>query len=58
MEDNQNKILTPAEVGKMFNLRIDEVYSLARRGLIPGRKVGHYWRFYLPTLLKWIGEEH
>ena len=33
------------------------VLRLARKGDIPGRKIGREWRFRLTNLLRWLGQE-
>lgn len=38
-------ILTPQEVAKYLNIHVRTIYRLAKKGGIPGGKVGGSWRF-------------
>lgn len=50
--------LTVEDVAKVMNMSERTVYSYLMKGIIPGRKVGHRWYVYWPTLLEWLtGEE-
>jgi len=48
------EILTTDEAAEMLRLSPYAVRDMARKGLIPSRKVGKGWRFYKPDLLAWI----
>lgn len=37
--------MTASEVGALLRVAKSSVYDLARRGLIPGHRVGRAWRF-------------
>ena len=38
-------VMTASEVGALLRLASSSVYELARRGVIPGHRVGRAWRF-------------
>ena len=38
-------VMTAREVGELLQLPASTVYELARRGLLPGHRVGRAWRF-------------
>ncbi len=38
-------VMTASEVGALLRLASSSVYDLARRGVIPGHRVGRTWRF-------------
>lgn len=53
--DNENSdILTVEEAAGLLKIPRSSVYKLAQEGKIPAQKVGRHWRFYRPTILKWI----
>jgi excisionase family DNA binding protein len=54
MENPQSDILTVDEAANLLKIPRSSVYKLAQQGKIPGQKVGRHWRFYRPTLLRWI----
>lgn len=41
----RDDIMTASEVGALLRVAKSSVYDLARRGLIPGHRVGRAWRF-------------
>ena len=49
--------LTVDEVAKRFHVNPTTVYRLAKRGHLPGFKVGNQWRFRETRLEEWI-ENH
>jgi excisionase family DNA binding protein len=38
-------VMTAREVAELLHLPASTIYDLARRGLIPGHRVGRAWRF-------------
>ena len=38
-------VMTASEVGALLRLASSSVFDLARRGVIPGHRVGRAWRF-------------
>jgi excisionase family DNA binding protein len=54
MDNKFNDILNIDEVAVMLRIPRSSVYKLAQEGKIPAQKVGRHWRFYRPSLLKWI----
>lgn len=38
-------IMTAREVGELIRIPTSTVYHLARRGLLPGHRIGRAWRF-------------
>lgn len=43
-------VLTVADVAALLDLKVHTVQEFARRGLLPGRKLGRSWRFLRPEL--------
>jgi excisionase family DNA binding protein len=54
MDNPNSDILTVEEAADLLKIPRSSVYKLAQEGRIPAQKVGRHWRFYRPTLLKWI----
>ncbi len=48
------EIMTLEEVAAFLKVGEQTVYDLARRGEIPGRKVGREWRFFRHALIHWF----
>ena len=38
-------VMTAGEVGELLHLPASTIYALARRGVLPGHRVGRAWRF-------------
>lgn len=47
-------MMTLNETVELLRLRRNTVADLARRGELPGRKVGAEWRFSRQALLRWV----
>lgn len=43
-------VMTVAEVAELVGLKAYTVKEYARRGILPGRKLGRGWRFLRPEL--------
>ncbi len=54
MENSNSDIMTVEEAAELLKIPRSSVYKLAQEGKIPAQKVGRHWRFYRPTVLKWI----
>jgi excisionase family DNA binding protein len=54
MDNFNSDILTVEEAANLLKIPRSSVYKLAQTGKIPAQKVGRHWRFYRPTLLRWI----
>jgi excisionase family DNA binding protein len=54
MDNPISDILTVDEAADLLKIPRSSVYKLAQEGKIPAQKVGRHWRFYRPTLLRWI----
>jgi excisionase family DNA binding protein len=52
-----NEILTPVEVGLYLNIHVRTIYRLAKKGMVPVRKVGGRWRFSKAVLEEWLLED-
>jgi excisionase family DNA binding protein len=50
----RDDILTAREVGALLHLPGSSVYHLARRGAIPGHRVGRAWRFVRQEIEDWL----
>lgn len=48
------EILTVEETASLLKVSPSTVRNLARRGLLPGRKVGKEWRFTRSAVLAWV----
>jgi excisionase family DNA binding protein len=48
------EVLTTKEAAEFLGLSIFTVCKYAKAGIIPAKKVGRDWRFYLPTLIAWL----
>ena len=46
--------LTVEEVAELFGFSASAVYRLARRGVLPGFKMGGSWRFSRQILEAWV----
>lgn len=49
-----NDIINLQELKNYLQLHEMTVYRLAKRGIIPGFKVGNHWRFKKSIIEKWI----
>jgi excisionase family DNA binding protein len=47
-------VMTAREVGALLHLPGSSVYHLARRGAIPGHRVGRAWRFIRYEIEDWL----
>jgi excisionase family DNA binding protein len=47
-----DEILTVSQVSKLLKLHRRTIYKLARKGVIPGWKVGKSWRFLKFEIMK------
>ena len=47
-------VMTASEVGALLHLASSSVYDLARRGAIPGHRVGRAWRFIRQEIEDWL----
>lgn len=48
-------VLTVAQVAELLQVNPYTVREEARRGNLPGRKVGKEWRFAKDAVLAWLG---
>jgi excisionase family DNA binding protein len=49
-----NEVLTLTEAAAYLRVSEAEVLELARRGDVPGRKIGSDWRFHKEALSDWL----
>jgi excisionase family DNA binding protein len=47
--------MTAREVADLLQLPVSTVYCLARRGVLPARRLGRTWRFLRPRLEEMLG---
>jgi excisionase family DNA binding protein len=47
-------VLTAREVAILLRLPVSTVYELARRGVIPGHRIGRAWRFIRHEVEQWL----
>lgn len=50
-------ILDPPAVAMLLGIPIESVWKLAKKGKIPGFRVGKLWRFEKKALMKFAGVE-
>ena len=50
MSITREDVLTVADVARLLELKPYTVKEYARRGILPGRKLGRTWRFLRPEL--------
>lgn len=50
----RDDVMTASEVGALLHLASSSVYDLARRGAIPGHRVGRAWRFIRYEIEDWL----
>ena len=48
--------LTVEDVAERFHVNVTTVYRLAKRGRLPGFKVGNQWRFSISRLDEWAAD--
>jgi len=51
------KLLTLREVSEKLQISENTHYKLARKGEIPGIKIGNQWRFKVQDIEKWLEEQ-
>ncbi len=51
------EIITAEQVASMLQVHVRTVYRLARRGAIPGRKLGGGWRFSKGVILQLLSRD-
>ncbi|MFI5329616.1 MAG: helix-turn-helix domain-containing protein [Desulfobaccales bacterium] len=50
----EKEVLNTEEAAKLLGCSAYTIREHAKKGLIPGRKLGKEWRFYKPDLLAWL----
>jgi excisionase family DNA binding protein len=50
-------VLTVKQAAELFQLSGKTLKRLAQAGDIPGRRVGHQWRFSRPALMDWVADK-
>jgi excisionase family DNA binding protein len=53
---SQPEVLTTTQLAELLQVDEDAVRALARRGELPGRKIGRDWRFSRAAVLRWLAE--
>jgi len=48
------EVLTTAQLAKLLQVEEKAVRDLARRGELPGRKIGRDWRFSRSAVIDWL----
>ena len=46
----RDEVMTAGEVAELLRMPTSTVYELARRGVLPARRLGRTWRFLRPRL--------
>lgn len=58
MRGGQKEVLDVSGAADLLDVSEETVRELARRGKLPGRKVGKEWRFSRPALMAWLAGSH
>lgn len=53
MTTDREPLLTTDDLGRRLRMPVETVQTLARRGELPGFKVGKSWRFRPSSIEKW-----
>ena len=48
------EVMTPEQVAQFLSVSIQHVQALARKRILPARKVGHLWRFDRDRVREWM----
>ena len=51
---SENEVMTSEEVAAYLRLPESTVRQKVREGLIPGVKIGKYWRFHRSAIENWL----
>ena len=54
MAEPQDTVLTIDQLADYLKLSKSSLYHLARRGDVPGRKIGRHWRFHKDSIDEWL----
>ncbi len=55
--DPESRLLTKREVARWLKVAPQTVVRMARRGDLPGRRVGNRWRFLKAEIERWLNTE-
>jgi excisionase family DNA binding protein len=50
----RDDVMTAGEVAELVRIPVSTVYELARRGRIPGHRIGRTWRFVRREIEEWL----
>ncbi len=50
----RNDVMTAGEVPDLLRLPLSTIYELARRGQVPGHRIGRTWRFVRREIEEWL----
>ncbi len=50
----RNDVMTAGEVADLLRLPLSTIYELARRGQVPGHRIGRTWRFVRREIEEWL----
>jgi excisionase family DNA binding protein len=54
MAKTQDVVLTIDELAEYLKLSKSTLYHFARRGVVPGHKIGRHWRFHRQAIDAWM----
>ena len=57
MAKPKDAVLTINELAEYLKLSKSTLYHLARRGDVPGQKIGRHWRSHRATIDRWLGNK-
>ncbi len=58
MAESNDRVLTIDQLAEYLKLPKSTLYHLARRGDVPGQKIGRHWRFHKEAIDNWLGQKH
>lgn len=56
MAESNDIVLTIDQLAEYLKLPKSTLHHLARRGDVPGQKIGRHWRFHKAAIDKWLGQ--
>lgn len=56
MKEPRDMVLTIDQLAEYLKLPKSTLYHLARRGDVPGQKIGRHWRFHKTAIDKWLSQ--
>ena len=51
---HEDRVMTIKEVARYLHISAITAHRLANRGMLPGAKIGHQWRFYRENIERMV----